>query len=561
MAIRSEAMGFRLPVIGLLALLVLLPVGLILYQSFLDGPFFFPSSRLGLGAFAYVLNDADFYAALENTALFSLGLVAIAVPCGAALAFLLVRTDVIGRRWIEPIVLVPMFLSALVLGFGYTVAVGPSGFVSLAVQSVLGFVPWNLYSLPALIVIGGLSHVPYVYLYVSSAMRSLPADLEEAARSMGASLPRIALDVTLPLVLPALVFSAALSFLLGFESFGLPLVLADPSGILVLTTYLYKLTTLLGVPSYHLMAVVAVVLIVVTLPLVAIQRRLLARARRYATIGGKGGRVRRIRLGAGAQALALTGILLWLTISVVLPIAGIALRAFVDSWGPGVSLVDHLTTANFEQLFNIPSLERGLINTLLMALVGGALAVLVYLTVALAGHRQYGLLSGALDYLVLLPRALPGLIVGLAFFWVFLFVPFLKPLRPTLVSLLVAYIVVGLSYGLRMIQGTLMQVSPELEESARTVGAGLARTWREVTIPLVRPGLIGAWMLIGIVFLREYATGVYLMTSGTEVVGSLIVSLLASGDLATIAALSLISVCLTGIGLAVAIRFGARVHD
>src|SRR5262249_48484006 len=155
--------------------------------------------------------------------------------------------------------------------------------VSLAVKSVLGFVPWDLYGLPGLIVVAGLSHVPHVYLYASSAMKNLPTDLEEAARTTGAGGWQVAWHVTWPLLMPALVFATALNFLLAFESFGLPLVLGDPGGLLVLTTYIYKLTTLMGIPSYHLMAVVAVVLLAITFPLVAIQRRLLARSRRFAT--------------------------------------------------------------------------------------------------------------------------------------------------------------------------------------------------------------------------------------------------------------------------------------
>ena len=156
---------------------------------------------------------------------------------------------------------------------------------------------------------------------------------------------------------------------------------------------------------------------------------------------------------------------------------------------------------------------------------------------------------------------MPGLVVGLAFFWVFLFVPLLTPLRPTLLSLFVAYTIVGLAYGLRLIQATLLQVSPELEESARTTGATVGQTWRSVVIPIVRPGLVGAWTMIMIVFIKEYATGVYLLSSGTEVIGSLIVSLMQTGALDTIAALSLISVVLTAAGLAVALRLGGRVHE
>ncbi|MCA0320465.1 MULTISPECIES: ABC transporter permease [unclassified Shinella] len=552
---------YRRIVIGLLALAVLAPVGLIVYQSFLTAAFFSPRAQFGLDAYKYVFTDRNFYKALATTAIFSFGMVAIAVPLGGLLAFLITRTDIKGKRLLEILVLVPMFISSIVLAFGYTVSVGPTGFVSLFIRGILGFVPWNIYSLPGMILIAGLSHVPHVYLYVSSAMRNLPSDLEEAARTTGASIWQVSRDVTLPMVLPALIFAAALNILLGFETFGIPLVLGDPNGIMVLTTYIYKLTTLFGTPTYQLMAVVAVVLILITLPLVWMQRKLLRNTRKYAAMGGKGARVATLKLGTSGQVIALSIIGFWLFVSVVLPIGGIAVRAFVDAWGEGVNLWDQLTFSNFDRMLEVPSLVRGIINTVLLSVVGGAAAVGIYLMVGLAGHRNWGLSNTVLDYIVLLPRALPGLVIGLAFFWVFLFVPLLTPLRPTLVSLFIAYVVVGLSYGLRLLQGTLIQVAPELEESARTTGATIGRTWKDVVIPIVRPGLAGAWALIMIIFLREYATGVYLMGAGTEVIGSLMVSLLQTGAMNTIAALSLISIVLTGAGLALALRLGAKIHD
>ncbi|MGH6946671.1 MAG: ABC transporter permease [Kiloniellales bacterium] len=561
MPAQGNAALFRFGVISALTIAVMAPVGLIIYQSFLDGPFFAQDVRLSLSAYAFVLTDPSFYEALWRTAAIAVGMVLVAVPLGGAVAFLITRTDIKARRWLEILVLVPMFISSIVLAFGYTVSVGPSGFLSIFVRQTLGFVPWNLYSLPGIILVAGLSHVPHVYLYVASAMRSLPSELEEAARSAGAGLWRVSVDVTIPMVLPSLVFASALNLLLGFEMFGIPLVLGDPNGIVVLTTYIYKLTTLFGVPTYQLMAAVAMMLILLTLPLVYFQRRILRHSRRFATLGGKGARSTTLKLGTSGQVIALSAIGLWLFVSVVLPIGGIVVRAFVDAWGLGINLLDHLTIAHFARLFDVPSLYRGIINTIVLSVVGGALAVGIYLMIGLAGHRNVGVSNTILDYIVLLPRALPGLVVGLAFFWVFLFVPLLTPLRPTLVSLFVAYTVVGLSYGLRLLQGTLLQVSPELEESARTTGASIGRSWRDIVIPIVRPGLVGAWALIMIVFLRDYSTGVYLMSAGTEVIGSLMVSLLQTGAMDIIAALAFVSVLLTAAGLAVALRLGARIHD
>ena len=214
---RSEAWRFRVAVVAALFVVVMTPVGLIIYQSFLDNPFFDKTAKFSLEAYEYVVTDPEFWTAFGTTTIFALGLVAVAVPLGSVLAFLLARTDLAGRKWLEPIVLVPMFLSSIVLAFGYSVSVGPSGFMSLWLKQTFGVQPWNIYSLGGMIMIGGLSHVPNVYLYVSSAMRSLPSDLEEAARATGAGIWRVLIDVTLPMVLPALIFSAALNLLLGWS--------------------------------------------------------------------------------------------------------------------------------------------------------------------------------------------------------------------------------------------------------------------------------------------------------------------------------------------------------
>jgi len=155
----------------------------------------------------------------------------------------------------------------------------------------------------------------------------------------------------------------------------------------------------------------------------------------------------------------------------------------------------------------------------------------------------------------------PGLLAGLAFLWIFLFVPGLKELRNTIFSVWLAYSVVWLAYGLRLISGALLQIGPELEESARTAGASPSRVLKDVTIPLIRFGLLASWLLVFMIFEREYSTGVYLLGQGTEVIGSMLVSLWGAGAIDQVAALSLINIGLVAVGLAVALRFGVRLHE
>lgn len=545
-----------LPVLAV-TVVVLGPLGLLLYQSLLSAPFFDPTAAYSIEAYRYILGSSDFHRAFATSFLISLGMSFIAVPLGSLLGFLVVRTDLPARHWLEPWFLVPVFLSPVVLAFGYVVAVGPVGFFSLWVKSFLGIVPWNLYSLWGLILIAGLTHVPHVFLYVSSSLRSLDPAVEEAARVTGAGPWRIALTISLPLVWPSILFSSSLVFLLGFELFGLPLVLGDPAGLLVLTTYLYKLTNLLGVPSYQLMAVVALSIVIITFPLVYLQQRLLGTAGRYAVIRGKGQAFRPLPLGTLRWPM-LALVLLWLLGVVVLPLAGVALRSVVRFWGEGVSLIEVMTLDHFRGLVEYPNLVRGIVNTLLIGSLGGAVAVAAYATIALTAHRWQSAWASLLDYLILVPRALPGLVVGLAFFWLFLFFKPISPLRSTLLSLWLAYTVVWLAYGLKLISAALLQVAPELEEAARVTGASQGVIYRDVTLPLIRFGLLGSWLLIFMMFVREYSTGVYLLGPGTEVIGSLIVSLWGTGALDLIAALSVVEVAIVGLALFFALRLGVR---
>ena len=550
----------RIAVILLTAVVVFLPIGLLLWQSFLDAPFFQLQKHFGLDAYRFIFEDPDFKRSFLNSLYISCGMGLISVPLGGLLAFLMVRTDLPGRAWIEPLLLIPVFVSPMILCFGYTVAVGPVGFVSLWVEKLVGSVPWNLYSMASIVLIAGLSHVPHVYLYTASALRSLSSDVEEAARVAGAGPLKVAATISLPMVMPALLYSGVLVFFLGFQVFGLALVLGDPEGHLVLATYLYKLTNKLGVPSYHLMAAVAMCIVGITVPMVLSQRFLLRNAHKYITLKGKGSRQRPLPLG-GWRWVAAVVVLVWLALTVVIPVSGVIFRAFVTNWGEGVTFREAFTLENFKAVFEQTNLMRGVVNTVLLGVIGGGLSVLCFGFIGLAAHRKNNGWTRLLDYTVMTPRAIPGLLAGLAFLWVFLFFPPLVPFRKTLLSLWLAYTVVWLAYGMRLISTSLLQVGPELEESARVTGASPGQVNRHITVPLIRYGLLASWLMIFMIFEREYSTGVYLLGPGTEVIGSLMVSLWGAGAIDIISALSFINILLVSAGMGIALRYGVKLHD
>jgi iron(III) transport system permease protein len=550
---------YRFAIIAVTALAALAPLSLVLYQSFLTAPLPAPGAQLGLEAYRSVFSDEDFAVAFGTTLLLGSCMTLIAVPLGSVLAFLTVRTDLPGRKWLEPLILIPVFVSTLVLAFGYVFALGPVGFLTTWFKEWTGFVLWNLYSFPFLVVIAGLIHVAHVYLYAAAALRGLDSELEEVARATGARPWKVALDVSLPMAMPAIFCAGVLVFFLGFELFGLPLVLGDPQGVLVLTTYLYKLPNKMDVPPYQLMAVVAAIMVAIALPLVVMQRILLGEAQRYVSRRGKALPPAPFKLGRWRWPLFLA-IALWLAVTVLVPLAGLALRSFVATWEEGVALSEALTLDHYRQLLEYPDVVRSMVNTLGIGFVGGAAAVAFYAAIAIAIHRWPSGWARAVDLLVMAPRAMPGLVAGLAILLVFLFFKPLAPLRQTLISVWLAYTVVWLAYGMRLVSGALLRVAPELEDVARSVGASSFRANFDVTLPLLRTGMLAIWPLIFLIFVREYSTGFYLLGPGTEVVGSLLVSLWGTGAIDLVSALSVVNVVMIGVGLLVAGGLGVRLH-
>lgn len=549
----------RVAVILITAAVILLPIGLIFYQSILSGAFFLPRTQFSLEGFGFVLSDPAFWRALRNSLLVAIGMVVIAVPLGGTIAFLTVRTDLPGRRILEPMILAPILVSPIVLAVGYVIAAGPVGFYSGWFRSLFGFVPWNIYSPISITIIGGLTHVPYIYIYTSSALRGLSSDVDEAARVSGASAWRVAADVSLPMIRPALIFGAVMIFFAGIEMFGLALVLGNTTDFNMLAIYLYKLTSRLGLPAYHLMAVVAIFIILLSFPLILLQRYFLRSGERFVSIKGKAMRQDVLQLGRW-RAAALSLVLLWLFVTAFVPISGIILRAFSSHVSASSSLFDVLTIQHFQQVLSEPALLRGVRNSLLIGIVGGALAVAVYTLVALSVHRRTDGWTRFVDYLILVPRVVPGLLMGLAFLWVFIFFPPATPLRATLISIWIAYTVVWLAYGTRLVSSSLMQVGKELEEAARITGASPSRSTRDVTLPLSRHGLLASWLLVFLMFEREYATGVYLLTAGNELIGPLLVSLSETGAMDQVAALSFINLVIMGVGITLALKFGVKLN-
>jgi iron(III) transport system permease protein len=542
------------------ALLVLFPLLPILLQSLLDRPLYDSGRSVTFTNYGRVFSNAEFWGAVATTVVFAFGATVIAVLIGTVLAVLLTRTDLPLRPLFNGLVLVPFYVSPLVLAFAWAIIYGPSGFLTIFARTA-GLPTWTLYSVVGLAVVTGVYYAPYTYLYSAGSLALTDPQLEDAGRIAGAGPLRTLVAITLPLLRPALAYSVLLSVVSAVELLSIPLVLGSPVGIEVLATYLYKLGFGGTQTEYGLIAVVSVLMLVVITLLVWLQVRVTGQERRFVTVGGKSTRGRVLALGAWkwpvAFALGVYGVL-----GVVLPLIGLVAQSTTAFLSPLINPLTVLTFDNYSAIFRQPDYVRSIVNSLLIGVIGGALAMLFIALCALVAYRSDFPGRRVLQYLALYPRAVPGIIVGIGFLWAFLLVPGIGGARNTIVALTIAFIMRFLPLAFGAIAPSILRISAELDRASRVAGASWLRTVVSILVPLLRPALLSGFVLLFISFLKEYSSALFLFARGSEVIGTTMIELWRQGNSGPVAALSTIQLVLTGIILVAGYRlFGAKLHE
>lgn len=433
---RDQIIQYAIAIIT--ALLVLAPILPIVYQSLLDRPLYDAGGQLSLNNYADLLTSPKFHRVIGNTLLFATITTVLSVLIGTVLAVLLGRTDVPGRRWLGSIVLWPLYLSPLVISFGWIIMYGPAGYMTMLFRNMTGAQPWSLYTIIGIAIVATVAEVPTAYLYCSSSASAADPTLEDAARVAGASPLRIFASITLPLMRPPMLASAVLIFTTSLEMLSIPLLLGSPVGLHFFSSFLFAEGLQDSQPNYGLVGAAAVVLLVIVSVLVWVQGRFLREQARFVTVRGKAARPRVFRLG-GLRWAAFGVTVLYIIGGALIPVGGLVLRAFTKFLSPLISPWSQLTWNNMALLFSTPVYARSITNSLLISVIGGFIATLFIALVSIVAQRSQFRFRKTLNFLALYPRAMPGIIMGIGLFWAMILVPGAGFLRNTIIGLMLAF--------------------------------------------------------------------------------------------------------------------------
>lgn len=501
--------------------LVLLPLGQLALNSFRTGHPAVPSP-FTLQNYIVGFSSPLTYQMIWNTLFFAGGGTVVTVSIAILFAWLTERTDMPGRNLAWSLLLVPLAMPGFLFSIAWIFLLDTRiGLLNLWLRSLLSLFgtnlemgPLNIYSMAGMIYLDGLRGVTTVFLLIVGAFRAMDPSLEEAGRVSGASVRTTLLRITLPALLPATFAAFLYSFISSMESFEAPLLVGLPAGIYVYSTMIYFSTRLM--PSYGLAAVFAVSYCLIAVVLVVIyQRVVLKEAERFSTITGKGYRPRVTRLGR-LRWPAFGLFVGYFTLAVFLPLFVLVWASLSPTYSqPSWQGVSKLTLVHFRNLFLEPGLLRATLNTLVIMFTTATLTVLLSFFVSWIVVRTNLRGRFLLDGLTFLAHAIPGIVIALAFIFVYLQPPFRSlGLYGTVWIISLALVTQYLAFTTRTTNAAIAQVHKELEEAARISGVGRITTLIRITLPLIIPAFAAAWIWVAAHAVRSLS--VPLMLAGEK---------------------------------------------
>lgn len=478
-----------------------------------------------------VTSEARYWTALTNTAIVALCSTACSVVIGVALAWVLVRTNAPNASLLENFAIVPIFIPPFVGAFAWILLAAPRIGLFNLVLKLSGFgEPLDIYSYAGISWVIGIYLAPYVMMIVASALRSMDPSLEEAGQISGLSRTQTALKITLPLISPAILSGGILAFVITIGLFGTPVLLGWSKQILLITSRIYIEWQQVP-PAYGVIAVLSVYLILFSVAAMLVQRIVL-RGRSFITVTGKGYRSLKIKLGP-IRFVYSGAIWLYLALTVFAPLAVMLVASISTYTWSGVFTLRHLSF-----LWTSNDVAETLSNSLIVTVVAATLTTAFGICIAWIISRTSLRGRRFLEYLVLLPISIPGIAfaIGVAFFWL----RFGFGIYGTMWIIVLAFLGKYVSYAVRTISSSLLQVHPELEECARVSGYGRLKTLWKITLPLVRPSIVSSWIMLYSIFLTELSMVTILHTTETRTFSILTFNTWYNGQFSLVASLSLL---------------------
>lgn len=516
----------------LAAIFIVYPFAKLFYQSF------FPKDADGfsLDNYAQFFSRRYFMVGLRNSMLICVCTTILGVIIGIPMAYISTRFNIWGKRIINMAVVLSMLSPPFIGAYSWILLLGRAGFITKLLEKI-GIEIGSIYGFHGILLVFTLKLFPYVYMYVSTALKSFDSSLEEASESLGVFGIRRIWHITLPVIMPTILSAALIVFMTSLADFGTPMLIGQGYKTLPVMIYERYLSEVSSNASFA--STLAVIIVACSLLVLGIQKIIIAR-KNYTMSAVRPPEVVKLPLGKRILATFAVG---FVALLAVLPQITVVVTSFLKTNGP--LFVKGFSLDSYRAILG--KLSTNIRNTFTFSTLAIICMMVIGLLLAYIIVRRRGKIANLLDTLVMFPYVIPGSVLGISLVLAFNKKPIV--LTGTVLIIVVSYTIRKLPFTLRSSISTLYQIDPAIEEASISLGVPPMKTFFKTTAILMLPGMLSGAVLSFIASINELSSTIILYSGKTGTISVAIYTEIFKDGYGTAAALATILTLSTIIAL------------
>ena len=475
-----------------------------LLSLFLDG---FKDSKSGVWS---LMNYIQFFSkkyytsALINSFKLTISVTVIAVLIGVPLAYFMSFYKIKGKGILEVLFIISMMSPNFIGAYSWILLLGRNGSVTKFLEKALGINMPSIYGFAGMLLVFSLKLYPFIYIYVSGALKKIDVALSEAAESLGCGGLKKVFTVIMPLITPTLVAAALLVFMNCMADFGTPALIGE--GYRVMPTLVYSEFVGESGGSANFAACMATIMIIITALVFFLQKWY---------INTKSFTMSSIRPIQPKEPKGIFKVLIYLYIYMLagLSIIPQAMVVYTSFKATRMQVfVDGFSLGSYKKVAD--KALAAVTNTYVFCFFAIVIIITLGMLIAYLTVRRRSVLTSAIDSIAMFPYIVPGSVLGITLLIAFNHQPLM--LAGTAFIIIISLVIRRLAYTLRSSSAILYQISPSMEEAAVSLGDTPAKSFVKVTAKMMLPGVASGAILSWITIINELSSSVMLYTSKTK---------------------------------------------
>lgn len=497
---------------------------------------FFDTGRFSLQSYKDFFSLPYYFSTLKNSIVICIFATICATAIGLPMAYFVSRFNIPCKRFINICIILSLMSPPFIGAYSWIVLLGRNGFITKLLSN-MRLTPPTIYGFGGILLVFTLKFYPYVFLYVSGALKSMDSSLEEAAENLGVSVLKKIMTITFPLILPTIASAALMVFMTSLADFGTPMLIGEGYRVLPVVVYTEFMSETGGNTS--MASTLSVIIIFFSIAILFLQKWYIDR-KNYQMNALRPPKVKKLSPVPRFFASSFCFICVLLA---MLPQITVLITSFIKTNGP--IFVKGFSLDSYRSIFY--KLGRNIINTFSFSIVAIIIMIVAGMLLSYIIVRKRNKLTASIDAFLMLPYVIPGAVLGITLLGAFNKPPIM--ISGTVAIMIVSYVIRKLPYTIRSSTGILYQIDSNIEEASISLGVSPIKTFFKITAMMMMPGVLSGAIISWITTINELSSSIILYTGETGTISVAIYSEVVRGGYGTAAALASILTLVTTITL------------